>query len=352
MSKKQSSKISMSNDSSDDLYYEPIIPPLEQPKRTFPAFWMVCGSIAAFVNIMGILLLIYVFAVYAVKYEEHGGEEPKPSPIPFDPCQDPSATECDSGALKELKSMLPESVKQSLTSWVGDDPCDGWQGITCRTEDGGDKRVVDLDLGKGNWQKVDGEWRFVPTENGVYEPDLKIAFPEQLSALAYLETLALDKTGLEISYIPPELSSLKNMKDFNMQGNSFTGTLPVELSEWDQLRTFNVQQNQLNGTIPVQYSTWTKLEFLQISRNSFSGSLPVELSNWQSIQVAYLQKNSLSGSIPEEYSVLLDTLEEIEVAPLNTRQLCISSDTLTLFQEALGFAHCDLYNLMECTNNE
>eukprot|EP01026_Neomeris_dumetosa_P048882 TRINITY_DN423_c1_g1_i2.p1 TRINITY_DN423_c1_g1~~TRINITY_DN423_c1_g1_i2.p1 ORF type:complete len:400 (+),score=24.21 TRINITY_DN423_c1_g1_i2:75-1202(+) len=270
---------------------------------------------------------------------------PPPPPSPPSPPPSPPPPPVSSQVMVEIRDSLEKGVQEKLSSWVGNDPCNAWQGVECN-EYG---RITQINLGEGEWEKNSkGTWEYVKNSVEDYVPNLQISLPIEISKLKDLEFLGLDSTGLSRSPLPPEFSVLTNMKKFVVSNNFISGTLPKEYSTWQNIQSFDLQTNFMKGKIPSQYSTWTNLEYFNITHNGLTGKLPVELSGWKSIEYFDCTKNALVGSIPQEYSQLLGTLTQFYVIQWQTLYPCIDRSTMGLFKQTFDFSSSDVFDVSHC----
>eukprot|EP01025_Chloroclados_australasicus_P018904 TRINITY_DN2009_c0_g1_i2.p1 TRINITY_DN2009_c0_g1~~TRINITY_DN2009_c0_g1_i2.p1 ORF type:complete len:383 (-),score=32.88 TRINITY_DN2009_c0_g1_i2:2598-3629(-) len=186
---------------------------------------------------------------------------------------------------------------EQLNSWTGDDPCDGWKGISC--ENG---RIVgvqySVDLG------LDYVGSFGET-----------SIPPEFSRLGHLQKLLLNYDQIT-GTIPAELSVL-DMEAFEVSKHFLHGTLPPELSVWTGLRVLNLDSSiisvdRISGDLPVEYSTWENLLAFVIASNNIDGKFPIEFSAWKSIASLVTADNLMSGTLPQEYS-LWDQIQQVQI---------------------------------------
>ncbi|KAE8668481.1 putative LRR receptor-like serine/threonine-protein kinase [Hibiscus syriacus] len=166
----------------------------------------------------------------------------------------------DGEALLSLLSAADPSAKASssvLSSWnpKSPTPC-FWKGITCSPQD----RVISLSL-----------------------PD---AF-------------------LNLSSLPPQLSSLSSLQLLNFSSTNISGTIPSSFGKLVHLRLLDLSSNTLTGSIPQELGQHSSLQFLFLNSNRLSGRIPPQLGNLTSLQVLCLQDNLLNGSIPSQMGSLV-----------------------------------------------
>ncbi|KAL4281764.1 hypothetical protein GQ457_03G029390 [Hibiscus cannabinus] len=166
----------------------------------------------------------------------------------------------DGEALLSLLSAVEPSAKASssvLSSWNPKSPTPClWQGITCSPQD----RVVSLSL-----------------------PDI----------------------FLNLSSLPPQLSSLSSLQLLNLSSTNVSGTIPSSFGKLVQLRLLDLSSNSLTGSIPQELGQLSSLQFLFLNSNRLTGGIPPQLGNLTSLQVLCLQDNLLNGSIPSQMGSLV-----------------------------------------------
>ncbi|KAH7351804.1 hypothetical protein KP509_19G015100 [Ceratopteris richardii] len=139
-----------------------------------------------------------------------------------------------------------------LESWVGNDPCSSWQGITC---DFSDKSVTAINLPKS-----------------------------QLSGT-----------------ISPSLGNLTSLSKLVLSGNNLTGTIPESLTKLKSLVLVDVRDNNLYGPVPTFNSSQVKLDTsgnanIGINMPDSGGSSPRSDSNG-ALSPANNDKSSFSGGV-------------------------------------------------------
>ncbi|GAY39716.1 hypothetical protein CUMW_046600 [Citrus unshiu] len=166
----------------------------------------------------------------------------------------------DGEALLSLISAAGPSAKASssiLSSWNPSNliPC-SWQGITCSPQN----RVI---------------------------------------------SLSLPNTFLNLSALPPQLSSLSSLQLLNLSSTNISGIIPPSFGQLTHLRLLDLSSNSLSGPIPEELGQLSLLQFLFLNTNRLSGSIPPQLANLTSLQVLCLQDNLLNGSIPSQLGSLV-----------------------------------------------
>eukprot|EP01025_Chloroclados_australasicus_P044849 TRINITY_DN4887_c0_g1_i1.p1 TRINITY_DN4887_c0_g1~~TRINITY_DN4887_c0_g1_i1.p1 ORF type:complete len:460 (-),score=45.46 TRINITY_DN4887_c0_g1_i1:323-1702(-) len=210
-------------------------------------------------------------------------------------------------ALLALKSRIP--IPGQLVSWKGLQPCNSstvWVGITCR-----DGYVEEINLGDTtltNEEGSSGIWTFqnLPKQ---FVTNAGTAIPQEFSKLVNLRRLEL--SGVEISKIPVELSTLVKLEVFGVGKNEIKGTLHPEFSVWTAIKAFHGSLNQLSGSLPSTYSFWYQIEYLNLENNQLDGTLPKQYSAWNSIVSFNTRYNQIEGTLPLEYTDWFGTKEFI-----------------------------------------
>ncbi|CAL5010756.1 unnamed protein product [Urochloa decumbens] len=193
-----------------------------------------------------------------------------------------AGTDADHRALIQFRSLITDDPSGALASWGGNvtasspAPC-GWRGVECGVRGRRRGRVTALDLR-----------RLGLSSSGS-------ASPSSLSGLTYLRRLDLagNRLGGGVpSPLPPSLERL------NLSHNVLQGPVPPELGSLRRLRELNLGYNNLTGTIPASLGNLTSLTLLSLTSNNLAGAIPADLGNLQALTGLYLNGNMLQGSIP------------------------------------------------------
>ncbi|CAN1266249.1 Receptor-like protein kinase HSL1 [Linum perenne] len=149
--------------------------------------------------------------------------------------------------------------------------------------------------------------------------------------------------------IPGSLADLPDLRQLDLQGNSFSGKIPSKFGEFRRLEWISLTGNLLTGTIPPQIGNITTLKQLLFSYNPYSaGLLPSELGNllnledlWRLNQLRRFDAsmNQLTGTIPDE-------LCRLELESLNLFKNRLLWDIPLRFQLRMG-ALTEFGQLME-----
>jgi hypothetical protein len=173
--------------------------------------------------------------------------------LPTPTCQAISAQECS--ALKALFLATNGINWADHTHWLETDtPCQ-WYGVTCRSDEQGQRYVYSLSL---NWNGLQGS-------------------------------------------IPPEIADLRRLQILDLSGNELSGAIPAAIGRLSALRTLNLAENQLVGEIPAALGNLTKLTVLHLFENTLLGNLPLEFTNLRALRNFKFQNTQLC--LPQDPAV-------------------------------------------------
>ena len=108
----------------------------------------------------------------------------------------------------------------------------------------------------------------------------------------------------------PDLSALKNLRGFAVNGNQLIGSIPTSLGNLTALEDYEVDNNQLTGAIP-NISGMTSLIYFTASHNQLTGPIPA-ISSINSIDTLDVSHNQLTGYMPD--ITHSPTLESVDVS--------------------------------------
>nr|POF26857.1 putative leucine-rich repeat receptor-like protein kinase [Quercus suber] len=195
-------------------------------------------------------------------------------------------------ALLNWKASLDNQNKSLLSSWVGDRPCNNWDGITCD----------DLELGV--------------TRLNLSNSGLKgMLYNLNFSSFPNLLTIDLS-TNLLYGTIPDSIGDLSKLTHLDFSSNNLSGSLPLEMGNLGNLSYLILQNNKLSGSIPREIGKLGNLILLYLSNNNFSGSIPQEVEMMRSLTELDLGNNFLTGPIPASIGNLV-----LMFGPTNFRDL-------------------------------
>lgn len=163
-----------------------------------------------------------------------------------------------------------------------------WQGVT--VENG---RVVELDLG---------------------DPSVSVgltgSIPPELSTLLEIRKINFGNNELT-GNLPKNWSELSNLKILILSENKFSGELPIEWSSLNNLAYLNLENNQLSGTLPIEWASLVNLNYLHISHNKLTGTLPETWSSLNNLFRLGIGSNQITGTLPDSWSSLSNLHELI-----------------------------------------
>jgi hypothetical protein len=98
--------------------------------------------------------------------------------------------------------------------------------------------------------------------------------------------------------LPAELAGLRNLTDFRINDNNFSGEIPDFIQNWKQLTRLEMLASGLKGPIPSSISVLEKLTQLKITDiNGSPQNFPV-LRNMTGLKLIVLRNCNISGEIP------------------------------------------------------
>ena len=84
----------------------------------------------------------------------------------------------------------------------------------------------------------------------------------------------------------------------------------MELSALSYLNTLALDGNELSGKLPTSIISWKSLIVLNLARNKLSGQLPEPLGFLPNLYDLDLSHNNLSGEIPPKLAILTKGLRQ------------------------------------------
>lgn len=125
------------------------------------------------------------------------------------------------------------------------------------------------------------------------------SLPDTIQLLTNLVSLSTSGNKFSKQPMVDYFTSLTELQDLSMKGNSFTGTLPDFFAEMSNLRMLDLDGNELSGSIPTWYGIMTNLAVLQLNRNELTGTVPSQLGKMPLLQILLLDGNNLTGNTGE-----------------------------------------------------
>ncbi|CAN6230380.1 unnamed protein product [Urochloa humidicola] len=226
-------------------------------------------------------------------------------------------------ALSKLKSSLLSRGARNSTSLADWDShhhyCD-FSGITC---DASNNRVVAINL-----TGVPLQGGALPAEVSLLDAlsSLSITFcslwgpiPASLASMPLLRHLNLSNNNISGFFPsgPPAPYYFPTAEVIDVFNNNLTGPLPPFGKSQIRLRNLNLGGNYFSGSIPDEYGDVKRLEFLGLHGNFLSGRVPPSLSRLKRLKVMFLGfGNSFDGGIPPEFGEL-DAIVQLGMAQCN-----------------------------------
>jgi len=117
------------------------------------------------------------------------------------------------------------------------------------------------------------------------------------------------KSNNLVGELVPELGKLEkqHLVKIVVDHNHLKGTLPEEIHHLHELMQFELDDNSFTGSIPeALFRDLKRLRRLEMQYNQFSGEIPTSVGLLEGIEKLHLYSNSLTGSIPEEIGLCLN----------------------------------------------
>lgn len=122
--------------------------------------------------------------------------------------------------------------------------------------------------------------------------------------------------------LPPSLSSLASLINFDASGCNLTGTLPPSYQNMSSLQALGLASNQLTGELPESYSALEALTHIDLSLNGFTGRAPPEWAPLTNLVYLSLAHNTLTG---EGAALALQACLDVEGGMWWHKMLCIAA---------------------------
>jgi len=106
------------------------------------------------------------------------------------------------------------------------------------------------------------------------ENDFAGTLPEELSSLSKLTVFAIHQVGGKLGGPLPRFDTFANLKELNLESNSFSGSIPEGflsgVTDKTTEITISLGFNQLTGTVPKSLDEFERL-ILNLEANQISG---------------------------------------------------------------------------------
>ncbi|KAL2341485.1 hypothetical protein Fmac_009425 [Flemingia macrophylla] len=194
-------------------------------------------------------------------------------------------------------------------SWVGSNPCGGWEGIGCSNT-----RIISISLASmglsGQLTSDIGSLTELEILDLSYNNNLTGPLPSGIGNLRKLKNLSLNLNDFS-GTIPAAIGNLSNLYWLDLADNRLEGPIPISngttpgLDMMHHTKHFHFGGNKLNGSIPSElFSSEMTLIHVLFESNLFTGSIPSTLGLVKSLEVVRLDGNFLSGNLPSNINNL------------------------------------------------
>ncbi|KAJ8769909.1 hypothetical protein K2173_008991 [Erythroxylum novogranatense] len=109
----------------------------------------------------------------------------------------------------------------------------------------------------------------------------------------------LDVSQNQISGAIPEFVEGFSLNVLNIGSNKITGHIPSSISSLKQLKRFDISRNQITGLIPDSLGLLSELQWIDLSINGLTGKIPTSLLGIKDLKHANFRANRLCGEIPQ-----------------------------------------------------
>ncbi|CAA7032577.1 unnamed protein product [Microthlaspi erraticum] len=176
-------------------------------------------------------------------------------------------------------------------SWRNYSDCCYWDGIKCDANSG---KVIELDLS-------------CSCLHGSFVGEI----PSSFGGLNQLTDLDIESNKLS-GTLPPNFTSLSNLRYFFAKDNTFVGPFP-------SLTIIDLGDNNLNGTLEFEnISSPSQLQDLSLENNNLRGPIPRSISKL--VKLYYLDLSHWNTQGPVDFSIFshLKSLQKLDLSHLNT----------------------------------
>ncbi|KEH15981.1 LRR receptor-like kinase family protein [Medicago truncatula] len=205
--------------------------------------------------------------------------------------------------LLKWKASFDNHSRALLSSWIGNDPCSSWEGITCCDDS---KSICKLNLTniglKGMLQSLNfsslPKIRILVLKNNSFYG----VVPHHIGVMSNLETLDLSLNRLS-GNIPSEVGKLNSLTTIQLSGNNLSGPIPSSIGNLIKLTSILLDDNKLCGHIPSTIGNLTKLTKLSLISNALTGNIPTEMNRLTNFEILQLCNNNFTGHLPHNICV-------------------------------------------------
>lgn len=101
-----------------------------------------------------------------------------------------------------------------------------------------------------------------------------------------------------VGNLPEKLAAMKNLTDFRISGNNFSGSIPQFIGNWTRLKRLELYATGLEGPIPNGIFRLEALNDLRITDMNGANVFPEYLPHKDYMKNLVLRNVNMSGSIP------------------------------------------------------
>ncbi|KAJ4840139.1 hypothetical protein Tsubulata_041844 [Turnera subulata] len=209
----------------------------------------------------------------------------------------------EADALLKWKASLDNQSQVFLSSWVGNNPCNNWVGISCYSS----QSVTNLTIQDSGLKGTLHSFNFSSFPNllvfDLFNNSLHGNIPPSIGNLSKLINIGLDFNDLS-GNIPREIGLLVSLNNLWLASNSLSGLIPDSIGNLRNLSKLTLYDNQLSGSIPMEIGYLRSIKDLVISLNNFTGKIPSSIGNLTNLSNFFLTNNFFSGQLPLEMNNL------------------------------------------------
>jgi Leucine-rich repeat (LRR) protein len=125
-----------------------------------------------------------------------------------------------------------------------------------------------------------------------------------------------------IGELPEEIKVLENTEELYLFGNKLKGTIPDGISSMKQLRNLDVEGNDFSGQPLVKLYNLMNLRAVHLSDNQFDEQISGPgVSNWELVKELWIGNNLFRGVLPEEIGSM-ESLGTVHKIRYDSNRIC------------------------------
>lgn len=163
----------------------------------------------------------------------------------------------------------------------------------------------------GNFPKIETMTKIKSI--GLMNTGIRGTIPDFVGEFVQLTTLALSNNNLHSS-IPDSLKNLVSLRILGLDGNNLSGNINT-VKGLNALEALYLEDNQLTGEL--KGNVWSHMKELDMSGNMFFGTIPKNLLHSPSLKVLDLHMNFFEGDFPQD----ITSNDSLEYLAMNNNQL-------------------------------